>query len=426
VADRFLSAGQTFQIAPFGQATLDLSDLPSRHNYYLALRQEQIERLLAEWVCALSVPIYRGHEVTAIAQNDADVAIQLSRGAELRAEYLVGCDGGRSVVRKQAGIDFPGWDASTSYLIAEASVSEEPQWGFRRSEQGNNGIGKLGDGNRVRIVLCERHLGTKGEPTLNDVREGLVAIYGTHFGLHDATWISRFTDMARQAAAYRNRRVLLAGDAAHVHSPIGGQGLNIGVQDAVNLGWKLAQVVKGTSPASLLDSYHAERHPVGARAIRTTLALTALERGDDRSSALRGMVSDMMQLAEPRQRYNATLSGLDIRYDLGEGHPLLGRRMPDLDIVTDEGVKRVFTWLHGAEPVLLQLNGASALDVSPWTGRVKLVQARHDGAWELPVVGAIKAPSTVLIRPDGYVGWVAEGTDDGLRDALCRWCGPPQ
>ena len=204
-------------------------------------------------------------------------------------------------------------------------------------------------------------------------------MYGTDYGIHSPTWITRFTDTTRQAAAYRKGRVLLAGDAAHVHSPVGGQGLNTGVQDAVNLGWKLAQVVKGISPDSLLDTYHAERHPVGARVLRNTMAQVALMRADDRIEALRDSVSELLGMDEPRKRFAAMMSGLDIHYDLGEGHPLLGRRMPDLDLVTASGPLRVFTLLHEARPVLLDLGEPGGFDITPWADRVQLVDARYDG-----------------------------------------------
>jgi hypothetical protein len=196
------------------------------------------------------------------------------------------------------------------------------------------------DGGPVRVMVTERQVGPTGEPTLHDVREALIAVYGTDYGIHSPTWISRFTDMTRQAAAYRDRRVLLAGDAAHVHPPVGGLGLNTGVQDAVNLGWKLAQVVHGTSPESLLDTYHAERHPVGARVLQNTMAQVAPLRTDDRTNALRDFISELLSMDEPRKRFAAMMSGLDIHYDLGEGHPLLGRRMPDLDLVTANGPLR--------------------------------------------------------------------------------------
>lgn len=425
VADRFLSQGRVGQVAGFSFIPLDISDFPTRHNYGLGLWQERFERILADWLGELPATIYRGREVTGFAQDDAGVDVELSDGRSLRAAYLVGCDGGRSLVRKVAGIDFPGWDASTSYLIAEVEVAEEPAWGVRRGEKGVNALGKLEDGKRARVVLVEPRVGRGDEPTLGDLREALIAVYGTDFGVRDPSWLSRFTDMARQAASYRDRRVLLAGDAAHVHAPSGGQGLNIGVQDAVNLGWKLAQVVQGTSPDSLLDTYHAERHPVGARVLRLTMAQTALGRGDDRTEALRENVSELLQMDEPRKRYGAMMSGLDVRYDLGEGHPLLGRRMPDLDLVTGGGPRRAFSLLHDARPVLLDLGERGALDVAPWADRVRRVEARYAGAWELPVLGAVPAPAAVLIRPDGYVAWVGDGSDRGLRGALTRWFGPP-
>src|SRR5580693_979885 len=348
IADRFLSQGQVMQVGGFAMIPLDISDFPTRHNYGLALRQEGIERTLAAWVDELAVPIYRGREVTGFAQDDTGVDVELSDGRSLRAQYLVGCDGGRSLIRKTAGIDFPGWDPSISYLIAEVDMTGEPAWGIRRDERGINALGKLEDGKRVRVVLNEPHVRQGDEPTLDDLREALIAVYGTDFGVHNVTYLSRFTDAARQAASYRERRVLLAGDAAHVHSPAGGQGLDTGIQDAVNLGWKLAQVVRGTSPESLLDTYQAERHPIGARVLQTTMAQTALNRGDDRTSALRETVCDLLKMDEPRKRYAALMSGLDVHYDLGPGPPLLGRRMPDLDLVTESGTRRLFTLLHGA------------------------------------------------------------------------------
>ena len=415
IADRFLAAGKTMQVTSFLSVPLDIGDFPTRHNYGLALWQNHIERILADWVAELRVPIYRGCDVTGFAQDDTGVDVALSDGRVLRASYLVGCDGGRSLIRKQAGIDFPGWDPSVSYLIAEAAMIE-PELGMRRGAQGVQGIGKLEDGKRVRVVLSEPRI-RDGEPTLDELRESLVAIYGTDFGVHDVTWLSRFTDMTRQAASYRERRILLAGDAAHVHSPAGGQGLNIGVQDAVNLGWKLAQVVHGTSPDTLLDTYHAERHPIAARLLATTMATTAINRGDDRTNVLRDIVTELLKLDEPRKRYAGLMSGLDVHYDLGAGHPLLGRRMPDLDIITADGPRRVFTLLHAARPVLLDFG---ALDITP--ERVRVVHAQYAGAWELPVLGAVSAPAAVLIRPDGHVAWVGDGSDHGLRDALTNWC----
>jgi 2-polyprenyl-6-methoxyphenol hydroxylase-like FAD-dependent oxidoreductase len=423
IADRFLAEGKRMPVAPFAMTMLDLSDLPSRHNYWLALWQERIERLLADRVSELEVPILRGRSVTGFAQDDGGVDVELSDGGALRAKYLVGCDGGRSLIRKKAGIDFPGWDPSVSYLIAEAEMSGEAAWGIRYSGKGIHGLGKLEDGKRVRLVTTEAELRQGDEPTLDDLRAALVAAYGTDYGVHDVTWLSRFTDMTRQAAVYRVGRVLLAGDSAHVHSPAGGQGLSLGMQDAVNLGWKLAQVVSGISPEELLDTYQAESHVIGARVLERSMALTGLSRGDDRTTALRSMMSDLIKMDQPRKRYTALISGLDIHYDLGAGHPLLGRRMPDLDLVTEGGEKRVFSLLHEARPVLLNLGGAGALDITPWVDRVRSIDARYAGGWELPVLGAVAPPTAVLIRPDGHVAWVGDGTDSGLRDALTKWFG---
>jgi 3-(3-hydroxy-phenyl)propionate hydroxylase len=426
IADRFLAQGQVMQVAGFAMIRLDISDFPTRHNYGLALTQNRIEPILAAWVDDLGVPIHRGCEVTGFAQDDTGVDVALSDGSSLRAKYLVGCDGGRSLVRRSAGIAFPGWEPSVSYLIAEGEMAEEPPSGVRLGEKGVNALGKIEDGKRVKVVLIEPDVVQGDEPTLADLREALVSVYGTDFGVHDVTWLSRFTDMARQAASYRERRVLLAGDAAHVHSPVGGQGLNIGVQDAVNLGWKLAQVVHGTSPESLLDTYQAERHPIGARVLENTLAQTALARGDDRTKALRETMTELLRMDEPRKRYAAMMSGLDIRYDLGEGHPLLGRRMPDLDLVTANGPRRVFTLLHDARPVLLNLGEHGGFEIAPWADRVRLIDAQYAGRWELPVLGVVTAPTAVLIRPDGYVAWVGDRNQRGLTDALTTWFGPPR
>ena len=316
----------------FHHTRLDLTSFPTRHNYYLGLWQQQTERILAGWADELGVQIYRGREVTGFAQDDMSVDIALSDGTLLQAEYLVGCDGGRSVIRKAAGIEFTGWDPTKSWLIAEARITEEPAWGFREDATGTHAIAKVEDGGAMRVVLTEQQLKTGGEPTLDDVSNALIAVYGTDYGIHSPISISRFTDITRQAVAYRDRRVLLAGDAAHVHPPMGGQGLNIGVQDAVNLGWKLAQVVKRISPECLLDSYHAERHPVAARVLHNTMAHVALQRPDARTKALGGILSELISLDDVRKQLGAEMSGLGVHYDLGEGHPLLGRRMPDLDL----------------------------------------------------------------------------------------------
>ena len=304
-------------------------------------------------------------------------------------------------------------------------MAEEPEWGIRRDALGVHGLGKLEDRGPIRVMVTEDHVGPTTEPTLRDLSEALIAVYGTDFGIHSPTSISRFTDIARQANAYRDRRVLLAGDAAHVHPPVGGQGLGIGVQDAVNLGWKLAQVVNQTSPESLLDTYHAECHPVAARVLRNTIAQTALLRPDDRVKALSDIISELFSMDEPRKRFAARMSGLDIHYDLGDGHPLLGRRIPDIDLVTADGPQRVFALMHDARPLLLNFGEPGDIDIAPWAHRVRLVDAKYVGEWNLPVLGAVDAPSATLIRPDGYVAWVGDRLSRGLADALTAWFGPP-
>jgi len=425
IADRFLSEGTVAQVAGFSMIPLDISDFPTRHAYGLGLWQNHIERILAGWVGEMAVTFHRGRDVTGFVQDDTGVDVALSDGQSLRARYLVGCDGGRSLIRKAAGIAFPGWDPTSSNLIAEVELADEPQWGVHRDDRGIHAISKLEGGGGVRVLVTEQDVGHTAEPTLGDLSAALIAVYGTDYGVHSPISISRFTDMTRQAAAYRERRVLLAGDAAHVHPPDGGQGLQLGVHDAVNLGWKLAQVVKQISPDSLLDTYHAERHPVAARALRSAMASVALRRADERTQALRDTVTELLGMDEPRKRLAAMLSGLDIHYDLGEGHPLLGRRMPDLDLVTANGPLRVFTRLHDARPVLLNLGEPGGFDITPWADRVQLIDAAYDGGWELPALGAVAAPTAVLIRPDGYVAWVGDGHVSGLPDALTTWFGPP-
>lgn len=425
VAGRFLREGQIVQLAGFAWTRLDISDLPTRHAYGLALRQSHIEHILAGWVEELAVPVYRGLEVTGFVQDEAGVDVALSGDQALRADYLVGCDGGRSLVRKTAGIDFPGTDPTLSNLMAEVEMREEPIFGLRHDALGFHGLSKAESG-RVLVVATEATLARSGEPTLRDLSEALIAVYGTDFGVQNPAWISRFTDAARQAASYRRGRVLLAGDAAHIHHSVGGQGLNTGLQDAVNLGWKLAQVVDRVSPESLLDSYHSERHPVAARVLRNTRAQIALlRRADDGLIAARETIAELLALDEPRKHLGAMMSGLDIHYDLGEGHPLLGRRMPDLDLTIEGRPQTLFTLLRGARGLLLSFGKVDVIDIPPWADRIDVVDADHgDDEWELPVVGHVTAPTTVLVRPDGHVAWAGDESRSGLAEALTRWFGP--
>lgn len=424
VAERFLREGKVTQLAGFAWTRLDIGDLPTRHAYGLALRQSHIERILADWVEELAVPIYRNSEVTGFVQDATGIDVALSGGKTLRANYLVGCDGGRSLVRKRAGIDFVGSDPTLSNLMAEVEMRDEPAWGLRHDAIGFHGLSKTESG-RVLVVVTEATLDRTGEPGLRDLSDALVAVYGTDFGLQNPAWISRFTDAARQAVSYRRERVLLAGDAAHIHHSVGGQGLNTGVQDAVNLGWKLAQVVRGISPDGLLDTYHAERHPVAARVLRNTMAQIAmLRRGEAGLKAARDVVSDLLAMDEPRKRFGAMMSGLDIRYDLGEGHALLGRRVPDLDLIVEGHPQRLFTLLHGAQALLINFGKSDGFDIAPWADRIRVINASYDGAWELPAIGQVTAPEAVLVRPDGHVAWVGDESQRGLEDALTTWFGP--
>lgn len=425
IAGRFLAEGQTVQALAFGSTPLPIDGFPSRHPYTVSLGQSSIERILLDWVEELGVPVRRGVEVTGFAQDDAGVDVHLAVGEPLRASFLVGADGGRSVIRREAGIAFVGAPATRSHLIAEVDVTEDPAVGIRLDDVGIHAISPPTDGRSVGLVVTEKQLSTDDEPSLDDLRAALSAVYGTDFGVHSPTWISRFTDAARQAAAYRVGRVLIAGDAAHTHPPTGGQGVGLGVQDAVNLGWKLAQVVRGVSPDTLLDTYHAERHPATARVLQNVLVQALLQRGDARTNAVRDTLGDLLRFDGPRTHLAGLLSGLDVVYDLGDAHPLVGRRMPDLELGTPAGPRRAFELLHAARPVLLTLDASAPIDVNPWAGRVDHLHAEYAGPWELPVVGTVPAPTAVLIRPDGHVAWVGEGSSAGLTDALRTWFGQP-
>jgi len=423
IVDRFLEAGTPAQVNGFGGVRFDISEFPSRHPHGLALVQKETERILQGWAQELGVPVLLGVEVTGFREESSGIDVALSDGGNLRAQYLVGCDGGRSFVRKAAGIGFPGADPTISHLIAEAELTETPEWGLTTDDIGNHAFSQVEDG-RVGILVTERQIGS-GEPTLVDLSQALIAHDGTDYGVRNPSWITRFTDMTRQAEAYRKGRVLLAGDAAHIHYPAGGFGISLGVQDAVNLGWKLAEVVEGTAPETLLDTYHAERHPVAASLVRYTMAIVALGRRDERTKALSSIVTDLVGMAEARSRIAGEMSGLSIAYDLGEGHPLLGRRMPDLDVSTSEGLRRVYSYLYRAQPMVLNFSPPGGLSVAGWEDRVQLADVASDGAWELPVVGSVSPPSAVLVRPDGYVAWVGDGTSSGLKEALTTWFGSP-
>ncbi|OBA86870.1 MULTISPECIES: FAD-dependent monooxygenase [Mycobacteriaceae] len=421
IVDRFLSEGVTGQNGHYAGIFFDVSDLPTRHNYGLALLQYRIEKILADWVAEMGIVIHYGGEVAGLSQQPEFVEITLADRTSHRCAYLVGCDGGRSLIRKTAGIAFPGWEQSTSCLVADVEFTDEPPWGMHR-DGGFHSFFSFDGEDTVRVMVTEPTIANTDEPTLADISTALIAARGTDYGLRSATWVSRFTDTTRQAATYRDRRLLLAGDAAHVHFPIGGQGLNTGIQDAVNLGWKLGQVVNGVSPDSLLDTYHFERHPVAARVLHNTMAQTALNASGARIDALRDTVAELLALDESRARIAAMMCGLDIRYDLGDEHPLVGRRMPDLDLITADGNVRLFTLLHDARGLLLELTGSGwPLDVTRWAHRVSMVDAQAADRWTVPIIGEIDTPAMVLVRPDGYVAWASDRADIGLEQALNRW-----
>lgn len=427
VVERFVSAGTPMQVQGFAGMPLDISDFPTRFPHGLALFQSRSEPILAEWVSELGVPFLDGRDVVGCAQDATGVDVEVSDGSTVRAEYLVGCDGGRSTVRNAAGIDFPGWDPSVAWLIAEVDLSEEPQ---PIAVPGGGGLGPVDfatGGNPYRMVLPGPPGAVPAEPTLDDLRSSLVAAFGTDHGLRTAHWVSRFTDVSRQASEYRKGRVLLAGDAAHIHGPQGGQGMNTGLQDAVNLGWKLAQVIERVSPDSLLDTYHDERHPVAARVVHNTMAQVALMTPDDRHAALRDIVGDLLSIDEARRRIAGMMCGLDIAHDLGQpvdAHPLVGRRLPDVDLAVADAREavRAYELLHEARWLLLILNGDAAPDTT-LPDRVRVVEAGHDDAWELPVIGEVDAPGSVLVRPDGHVAWVGDPSDASFAPALHRWFG---
>nr|WP_082534889.1 FAD-dependent monooxygenase [Nonomuraea pusilla] len=420
--DRFLERGRPRQGVHFSGLPLDVSDMRTRHPYLLFILQSEVERLLEERAAEAGARLRRGAEVAGFTQDDEGVTVELADGSRVRAGYLVGCDGGRSTVRRLAGIEFPGTPATMTALLGDVELAEPPADDIfqERREHGSFSVLSFGP-DWYRVLTSEfDHVADRDEPvTLETLRAALIKIAGTDFGMHSPRWLSRHGDAARQAARYREGRVLLAGDAAHIHFPAGGQGLNTGMQDAVNLGWKLAAVVHGRSPDLLLDTYQAERHPVAARVLQNTRAQTALWRVDEHTSALREVLGDLIGIDEVRLRLAAMITATDVRYPMEGTDDLLGRRIPDLDL----GHGRVHELLHRARAVLLDLGGLPPLDavVTGWADRVDLVRAR-------PAEGSDLGADAVLIRPDGHVAWVARAGErpdlDALRTALTTWLGP--
>ncbi|MFJ2152537.1 rifampin monooxygenase [Streptomyces microflavus] len=414
--DRFLAVSEKFQVGGFfGGIQKPWPDrLDTAHPYGLSTLQPVTERLLRERAVELGAEIRRGCEVTGVSGQDDGVTVTLADGTHLRSRYLVGCDGGRSVVRKELGIAFPGEPATVETLLGDMEMTEDPEVVAAvvaevRRTQLRFGTIPNGDGTfRVIVPADGVSEDRAAAPTLEEFKQRLRDLAGTDFGVHSPRWLSRFGDATRQAERYRAGRVLLAGDAAHIHPPTGGQGLNLGVQDAFNLGWKLAAEVNGWAPEGLLDSYHTERHPVGARVLENTRAQITLLGTGPGATALREMFAKLMDFEEVNRYVTGMITAVDVRYDLGEGHELLGGRLRDLPL----GQGRLYELMHGGRGLLLDRTGG--LSVAGWEDRVDHVA---DAAEELDV-------PAVLLRPDGHVAWAGEEQKE-LNGALPRWFGAP-
>ncbi|MFG2473704.1 rifampin monooxygenase [Streptomyces fagopyri] len=422
--DRFLAVSEKFQAGGFfGGIRKPWPDgMDTAHPYGLSTPQPVTERLLHERALELGAEIRRGHEVVGLGQDEnsagagagAGVSVDLADGTRLRARYLVGCDGGRGVVRGLLGVGFPGEPAKVETLLGDMELTEDRVTvdavvAEVRRTQLRFGAVSNGDGTYRVVVPAERVTEDRATaPTLEEFRQRLRAVAGTDFGVHSPRRLSRFGDATRQAEHYRVGRVMLAGDAAHIHPPTGGQGLNLGVQDAFNLGWKLAAAVGGRAPEGLLDSYHAERHPVGARVLDNTRAQITLLGTDPGAVALRELFSKLMDFEEVNRYVTEMITAVGVRYDFGEGHDLLGRRMRDMELRRG----RLYELMHAGRGLLLDRTGR--LSVTGWADRVDHVV---DAGRELEV-------PAVLLRPDGHVAWAGEDQAD-LLGHLPRWFGAP-
>ncbi|MDT0342842.1 rifampin monooxygenase [Streptomyces litchfieldiae] len=414
--DRFLAESEKFQAGGlFGGVIKPWPDrLDTAHPYGLAVSQPVTERLLNERALELGAEIRRGCEVVGLSQDEDGVTVEVTGegSARLRSRYLVGCDGARSAVRKQLGVGFPGEPATVETLIGDMELTEDPATiaaVVAEVRKTHLRFGAVSEGDGVYTVIAPADGVAEDRstaPTFEEFTRQLRAFAGTDFGAHSPRRLSRFTDATRQAERYRVGRVLLAGDAAHIHPPTGGQGLNLGMQDAFNLGWKLAAAVNGWAPEGLLDSYHAERHPVGARVLDNTRAQIALMGTDRGAVALRELFSTLMDFEEVNRYVTGLITAVDVRYDFGEGHELLGRRLRDVRL--KQG--RLYELMHGGRGLLLDHTGR--LTVAGWADRVDHVV---DAGEELDVPAA-------LLRPDGHVAWVGDD-QPGLDAQLTRWFG---
>jgi len=412
--ERFLALGKQYPVGGFfaGISKPRPDRLDTAHPYILGIPQPVTERLLIEHATELGVEIRRGCELVGLSQNEDGVTALPADGTQLRSRYLVGCDGGRSTVRKLLGVGFPGEPTRVESLLGEMEVAAPPETlnavvaEVRKTHKGF-GAGPSGDGVYRVVVPAEGVAEDRSvPPTLEEFKQQLRVFAGTDFGVHSPRWLSRFGDATRLAERYRVGRVLLAGDAAHVHPPLGGQGLNLGVQDAFNLGWKLAAEVNGWAPEGLLDSYHTERHPVAADVLNNTRVQSELLSTEPGPQAVRRLLSELMDLEEVNRYLTEKVTAIGVRYDFGEGHELLGRRLRDI------GLKRgrLYALMHGGRGLLLDQTGR--LSVAGWADRVDHVV---DVSEELDV-------PAVLLRPDGYVAWVG-GDQQDLVGQLPRWFG---
>ncbi|HET7328753.1 MAG TPA: rifampin monooxygenase [Nocardioidaceae bacterium] len=414
--ERFLAHGQQYPVGGFFAAIAKPSPerLDTAHAYVLGIPQPTTDRLLDEHAAELGVEIRRGGELVGLHQDEHGVTAELADGAQLRSRYLVGCDGGRSTVRKLLGVGFPGEPSRVDTLLGEMEVTAPPETVAAvvaevRKTHKRFGAGPFGEGVYRVVVPAEGVAEDRSvPPTLEEVKQQLRVFAGTDFGAHSPRWLSRFGDATRLAERYRVGRVLLAGDAAHIHPPVGGQGLNLGIQDAFNLGWKLAAEVGGWAPEGLLDSYHIERHPVAADVLDNTRAQMQLLSPEPGPRSVRRLLSELMDFEDVNRYLTEKITAIGIRYDFGEGHELLGRRMRD--VVLKRG--RLYELMHGGRGLLLDQTGR--LSVAGWADRVDHVV---DGSEKLEV-------PAVLLRPDGHVAWAGEDQADLLRQ-LPRWFGAP-
>jgi 2-polyprenyl-6-methoxyphenol hydroxylase-like FAD-dependent oxidoreductase len=413
--ERFLPLGTQYPVGGFfaGISKPAPDRLDTAHPYVLGIPQPTTERLLTEHATELGVEIRRGCELVGLSQDDHGVTAELADGTQLRSGYLVGCDGGRSSVRKLLGVGFPGEPARREWLSGEVELTAPPEelaaivTEVRKTQKGF-GVGPSGDGLYRFVVPAEGVTEDRSFlPTLEEIKQRLRMFAGTDFGVHSPRWLSRFGDATRQAERYRTGRVLLAGDAAHIHPPTGGQGLNLGIQDAFNLGWKLAAEVNGWAPEGLLDSYHTERHPVAADVLNTTRAQAELQSTEPGPQAVRRLVSELMDFDEVNRYLIEKVTAIGVRYDFGDGHELLGRRMRDVRLKRG----RLYELMHGGRGLLLDQTGR--LSVAGWADRVDHVV---DVSEELDVPAA-------LLRPDGHVAWIGEDQQN-LLSQLPQWFGP--